>query len=639
MEKGKNNGRTESIGVDEKQEALKPDEKLKQGHEPQQPPGPNAHVKGAKKRGFLRRIVWPVVRIPLYLAFLAGIVVLLLAGLEKMAEYALSRSAASQIYPNRIFMTLKDFTKPVSHYDYDFNPGVCIEYNRLKGNRYEYANNAGFRDPRDISMEKPEDEYRIFLVGGSTAYGLGAVGEAAPAMNFYGIPFRETIAHQMEMILNATAPMPGKRIRVYNTAVWGYAYQHHLMRYVTKLRRYKPDLVVSLDGANEIPPICKLTENWDYFKEGQFNNILQHIFAYNEPGLSSYLTLWLKNNTYLMTYLWGGRDIFQELHQGGLEGTPEGSWEATSQGPEQNAGTAGPQDGRDQELARKSRLADRNVNTVVRVVENYHSSLENDEVPHLFALQPWLYLSKKKLTEQEKTLSALTGTRTYYGIPSDKMYQLLINRITGSARKKGYFVVDFSQYFDDVTEWVFTDWCHLTAGANYLVAKELANLVKSHFFKLPLTQGDLVDDKNSFFWDFAASSKVAYAPPPASPETGIKKALAGYPGKGLYESVVPSGKEKAEIVLDAGGPYPMSRLRLVWADAVSVPEKWIVEVSIDRENWLTFAEATNKQTDNYSQWPGFEFFAAEPMQTRYIRYRPLGGENKPIKLRSWNMYR
>jgi hypothetical protein len=30
----------------------------------------------------------------------------------------------------------------VSHYDYDFVPGVCLEYNILKGNNYEYANNA-----------------------------------------------------------------------------------------------------------------------------------------------------------------------------------------------------------------------------------------------------------------------------------------------------------------------------------------------------------------------------------------------------------------------------------------------------------------------------------------------------------------
>jgi hypothetical protein len=83
-------------------------------------------------------------------------------------------------------------------------------------------------------------------------------------MGWYGLEYRETISHNMEMILNAAAPVPGKTIRVYNTAVWGYAYQHLLMRYLTKLSRYNPDLIVSFDGANEIPVVSKLGAEWDY---------------------------------------------------------------------------------------------------------------------------------------------------------------------------------------------------------------------------------------------------------------------------------------------------------------------------------------------------------------------------------------
>ncbi len=626
METQENNSGRKPIGSEDEQELVKSVET---------PGRDRSATPRSGKRGVLRRFLWPVLKIPLYVIFLAVVVVLILAGLERMAEYALGRTVLAQVYPHNRTMALRDFTKPVSHYDYDFNPGVCIEYNIFKGNRYEYANNAGFRDPRDISMEKPEDEYRIFLMGGSTAYGLGAVGEAAPAMNFYGIPFRETISHQLELILNAVSPIPGKKIRVYNTAVWGYAYQHHLMRYVTKLRRYRPDLVISFDGANEIPPMCKLTEDWDYFREGQFNDILQQIFAYNEPGLASYLTLWLKNNTFLMTYLRGGRDLFQELHQGEpLEFRREMVQESEANGTSSPKGVdAG------KELERKSRYADRNAATIVRVVENFHSALQNDGVTHLFALQPWFYLSKKKLTEQEKTLASLEGTRKYYGVPSDKMYRLFINKVSESAGKKGYFLVDFCNYFDDVSEWVFTDWCHLTAGANYLTAKELANLVKEQIFGRPLTKGDLIDNKNSFFWDFAASGKVLYAPTPDKPENGPKNMLSGYPGRALYSSVVPSGEERAEVVLDVGHVYPMSRVRLVWGDRESVPEKWTVEVSTDREAWQTLVEAVKKQTDDYSQWPGFEYVAAEPLPARYVRYRPLDEKKGPIKLRCWNLHR
>lgn len=631
MEEDTNCTGASCAGVNENHEGLK----LEQNVEPEPK---------AEKKGVVRRFAWPAIKVPFYVVFLAVSVIVMLMGLEQMARFALGRSHLANVYPRDFRMVRRDFTKPVSHYDYDFVPGVCIEYNTFKGNRYEYANNAGFRDPRHISLQKPDDEFRIFLMGGSTAYGLGAVGEAAPAMNYYGIPFQETIAHAMEMILNATAPIPGKKIRVYNTAVWGYAYQHHLMRYVTKLRRYKPDLVISLDGANEIAPLCKLTEDWDYFREGQFHNILRHIHAYDQAGLASYLALWLKNNTYLMTYLWGGRDLFQQLHQGVPEGqnaeevlkakTHELGGARTAL-----AGVDGGGKAATSELKKKSRLADRNVETVVRVVDDLHSAMENDGVAHLFVLQPWFYLSKKKHTEQEKVLASLDGTRHYYGVPSDKMYQLFIDRISQNAKEKGYFLVDFSEYFDDVSEWVFTDWCHLTAGANYLMAKELANLIKEHFLGQPLTRGDQIDKKDSFFWDFAASSKVLYAPEADVQHNGPRNMLSGYPGQAVYSSRNPSNEDRLEVVLDVGREFPVSRTKLVWADEQSVPEKWAVEVSTDGKTWQTLALGDGEHIDHYSQWPGFEYCAAEPLQARYIKYRPMEDKRVPIKLRCWNVFR
>lgn len=580
-----------------------------------------------RKKGIVRRFVWPVIKVPLYAAVIFATVVLLLAGLERLAQYGLSRTYLAQVYPNNPAMARRDFTRPVSHYDYDFNPGVCLEYNTLKGNRYEYANNACFREPRDISIEKPADEFRIFLVGGSTAYGLGAVGEAVQAMEWYGLEYRETISHQMEMILNATAPIQGKKIRVYNAAVWGYSYQHHLMRYITKLKRYKPDLILSLDGANEIAPLCKITTDWDYFKEGQFNNILREIFAYNQAGLSSYLTLWLKNNTFLMTYLWGGRDVFTELHQnvpmreGAPRAAPPGS------------------DSSKMSVDERSKLLNEHVDTVVGVVENYHLMMANDQVPHMLVLQPWFYLSKKKLSEKEKLLKEMAGQREYYGVPSGPVYQVLIEKLVQSAKDKEYFLVDLHNYFDDVSEWVFTDWCHLTSGANYLVAKELSNLIKEHLLGQALGPGDSTAEKDSFFWDMAASAEVLFAPEPNSPENGPKNILAGYPGDTLYSSEPPKEGERFEVVLDVGETHSVSRLRLVWADESSVPEQWMVDVSEDGKDWKTLYQGDNKHTDNYSRWPGFEYYAAVPLQARYLRYRPLGTEKGPIRLRSWSVAR
>lgn len=587
----------------------------------------------SKTKTFLGRFVWSILKVPLYLVFLIGTVVGGLWVIEKIAQFALGRTFYASVYPQRLWMARNDYTRPTPHYDYDFTPGVCLELNINKGNRYDYANNAGFRYPQDITLRKPPDEFRIFLTGGSTAFGMGATGHAAPAMDFYSIEYRETIAHVLEQILNTTAPIPGKRIRVYNTAVWGYAYQHLLNRYVAKLRRYKPDLIVSLDGANELPMICRLTEDWNYFEEGQYNNILREIFRYEWPGLASYLTLWLKNNTYFVTYLWTGKDLFQELSKDAFEATLARSGGIGAAHPDPSKTSAA------ESAEMLSQRADENVGTVVRIVENYHSVMENDGVPHIIALQPWFWLSKKPRSEKEKILEQLQLYKDYYGVPSDKMYKLLIDKIIESAQNKGYFVVDFSGYFDDVSEWVFTDWCHLTAEANYLIAKELANLIKEHFFRMPLSDSDKIDDKMSFFYDLAVSGKLVYAPPSESPATRVENMLSGYPSDQGYVSKIVAEKEPLEIVLDLEESHLVSRLRLVWGDEASVPKRWVVEASEDKVSWKPFVESGKGQTDSFSRWPGFEYYAATPIKGRYFRYRPLETHQRTIKLRCWNLAR
>jgi len=584
----------------------------------------------SRPHGILRKVgrsMWSLCKKTAYLAFIICAVVLLFVGLDKLSEFALKKSYLGYVYTDDFTMAKRDLTHPVSHYDYDLTPGVCILQNQPKGNRYEYANNAGFRDPRPISLKKPDGEFRIFLTGGSTAFGLGASGQAAPLTNFYYIEHRETISHVLEKILNATAPIPGKTIRVYNTAVWGHSYQHILLRYMTKLRRGKPDLVVSLDGVNELLPLSSPERDWNYFREGQYNGILRQIFAYNGQGLASYLTLWLKNNTFLMTLLWNGADPFitmaagMRTHQGAIPG--------------QDTKDANP--GFNEE-ERSQMMAER-VAAVVKVVEDYHNALKSDNVPHIFALQPLLYLSKKPRHEWEKRVESLEEHKQYYDVPTDKLYKFLVDRINESARTKQYFLADFSEYFDDTSEWVFTDWCHLTAGANYLIAKELANMIKEHFLERPLTEGDKVEyDKNSFFWNMALTAKVVYAPPADDPKNEPKNIFTGYPGPDLYASKEVPQEEKLEMVLDLGRDFPLSRLRLVWDDEF-VPEEWAVEISPDGETWKPWIQGTNKEMDNFSWWPGHEYYGTEPVQARYLRYRPVKSDVRKIKLRSLTLSR
>jgi hypothetical protein len=572
------------------------------------------------------RLVWYSVRKTAYLVFLLAAVALLLAGVDKAAEMALKRTHLAHVYSQDFDMVKRDLTRPVSHYDYDLSPGVCILHNQPKGNRYEYTNNAGFRDPQPISIKKPDDEFRIFLTGGSTAFGLGAAGQAAPITSFYYIEHRETIAHTLERILNVTAPLPGKKIRVYNTAVWGYSYQHHLFRYVSKLRRYKPDLIVSLDGVNELHPISVPTKEWDYFREGQFNGILRQIFAYNSHGLGSYVTLWLKNNTFLMSFIWRGVDPFITMEEGVRmhRGIAPGS-EARRDSP----GVLSEE---------RALMLQENVDSVVRVIEDYHVLLENDRVPHIIALQPLLFMSQKPRHEMEKKVESFEDHKEYYDVATDRLYKFLLERITESSRRMQYSIVDFSGYFNDTSEWVFTDWCHLTAGANYLIAKELANLIKVNFFQRVLTEGDKIDDKDIFFSRPAFTASVIYAPPADDPENGPKNILTRFPSRLLYSSQAVPPEDKLEVIVDLGREFPLSRLRLVWDDN-SVPEEWVVDISLDGEIWKPWITGTNKELDDFSWWPGYEYYGAKPVHARYVKYRPTKTEDRIIRIRSLSVYR
>ncbi len=80
-------------------------------------------------------------------------------------------------------------------------------------------------------------------------------------------------------------------------------------------------------------------------------------------------------------------------------------------------------------------------------------------------------------------------------------------------------------------------------------------------------------------------------------------------------------------------------MRIVWADEASVPEEWEVEVSLDENEWKTFVKSTNKQTDSFSRWPGFEHYAAQPVQARYVKYKPVRTAQRSISLRSWSIFR
>jgi len=97
-------------------------------------------------------------------------------------------------------------------------------------------NSYGFRGP-EIIKEKPEDVYRIFVVGGSTALGTGSTSDSTTISGFLQKKFND-------------ANLNG-RVEVINAGIPG-AYSLSETYYIKNmLLEFDPDLFIIYDGAND----------------------------------------------------------------------------------------------------------------------------------------------------------------------------------------------------------------------------------------------------------------------------------------------------------------------------------------------------------------------------------------------------
>ena len=110
-----------------------------------------------------------------------------------------------------------------------------LDYRYCNGLSYT-TNSLGLRN-REVSKVKPSDTFRIIVLGGSAAFGIGASNDDA------------SLCVQLEKTLNDS--YPGRVIEVINAACIGYTSSQELIMYQFIMCEYKPDLVVVLDGFND----------------------------------------------------------------------------------------------------------------------------------------------------------------------------------------------------------------------------------------------------------------------------------------------------------------------------------------------------------------------------------------------------
>ena len=574
-----------------------------------------------KSGGGFKRGLFKTVGMLFYIAFLLAVLVGALAAVEYYAYLQIKNSPLGAPYKDRdLSDARRSSVTPRPIFGYEPTAGFAATHNTKLGNSFEFINEQNFKDFDEVPLEKPKDEYRVFVTGGSVIYGRGPVPPTDEITDYYEVTFRWNIPHIMEKLLNADPRVKekigGKTVRVINAGVAGFVIQNDLMRYLGKLRLYKPDLIVSLDGANEVHTVARPLKDWNYFTEGQYQDVVNKVLDMSPDGVMSYLYLWLKRNTYFFTWL--------ALRQGHGTGVLN-----------ENVGfTSHPQDPTPEMIEMRRR----NIDQVADVEAIYHKVLETDGVPHVFALQPMLRNCRKKRNPIEEQVELMTGMVKISFYDAKKTYDLLVKRIKERGKEAGIDIMDMTDIFKNVKSWVWTDWCHVTNGANYLMAKELTNRVKTDVFKLPLLPDDpLKEPYDSYFVDYAKDARVLVNGKPINKGLHI---LKGYPGKDKV--TIPANEAKASpgVTLDLGEIVPISRLRIVWGSEASTPKAWKMQISDDGKDWKDWLTVDDTKPDPFDQWPGFEYYSDKEAKGRYVRYVQTGANaDKEIVLRQISLFR
>lgn len=351
------------------------------------------------------------------------------------------------------------YLKATSGYDgehllnYRFDPYKIIEltpdFVDTRGKRH---NAQGFRRNEDTPTLKPEGTLRVFLMGGSTAYGLESLSQYGEDV-YPIIRNDETIDYYLERWLEQR--MPGQRIEVINAAITSFYSHHHLIYLNQRVLHFDPDLVIFLDGFNDY---YKHEKGFDQFRDYAYSERVWRFMR--EPSLdawASYTGWWLFRRSHLVNVV--GRGLRNmKLAIGAkperLRIDPDAALEQMEVNAERNW---------------------------VKMVERNGLILEHEGVDAIFALQPEIAFDPSKALSplETKIFDEIAGHWPENYVEFKRRARPIVaERLHRAADVGGAESADLTDIYAAVEEDVYTDYCHLTPVGNRVLAEALGPQVE-----------------------------------------------------------------------------------------------------------------------------------------------------------------
>jgi lysophospholipase L1-like esterase len=330
----------------------------------------------------------------------------------------------------------------------------------------------GFLHDTPIERKKPKGTFRIFLVGGSTAFGAGqnvryhAVHPYSDGL--YAYP--PSIAGLLQKFLQSHNPTI--HYEVINAAGFERRIHQSFIQYLEKLTQFEPDLIINLEGMNDVYSVVTGTPFLDLEQQVPFYAELYE----GQRSLRKYSSTYYVLST--LHSKWVNR-------QRSAEPVPVTNAEPVgAAAPSSKAAS----DGRAAYEKSKERYT-KHAERLLQIVRQYFAVLAADHAPAIFALQPLLNRKQNKhLSETERKFAAvMVPAAAEGGVAVDECVLLLTylydDFLSEALRKvaKEYGV----QYLDLNAEIAalgsdvefYTDYCHLTPEGNRRVAEILGKAI------------------------------------------------------------------------------------------------------------------------------------------------------------------
>jgi hypothetical protein len=324
-------------------------------------------------------------------------------------------------------------------------------------------NSQGFRRSSEVSRAKSAGTYRIFLMGGSTAYGTGGLWPHLQR-DYAVLTNEETIDAFLERSLREA--VPGVRFEVVNAGIPS-AWTHHELIYLNQtILGYDPDMVVFLDGFNDFFITREAHDQFSDYAYKEHSHVIMG--PPTLPALASANLWWLTR-----------RSAFAHVSVRQLRSAKDLVGSIAS--PRRM-----PMDVEDN-LERLQRVFPRGALAMVR---RSTALLRDEGVRSVFVLQPMLVLERERrgMPEIERRLFQF-NVESY--LPNYEQFILravpIVRDLTRASVEgnEGQFVDGTTAFDRRETRQIFTDYAHLTPTGNSLLAETIARAI------LPTIEQDL----------------------------------------------------------------------------------------------------------------------------------------------------